>query len=77
MNVDLKRFDNPDEVRTFEKGKFEILHIGGMTMGALPISPAGNGRPMSELPWEKPAVTSSMLEWSFPDERQPPCTMVL
>jgi hypothetical protein len=30
MNVDLKRFDNPDEVRTFEKGKFEILRIGGM-----------------------------------------------
>ena len=24
----LRRFDAPDEVRHFEKGKFEIVHIG-------------------------------------------------
>ncbi len=30
-DVILKRFDMPDEVRTFEKGKFELVHIGGMT----------------------------------------------
>jgi hypothetical protein len=29
----LKRFEEPDEVRTFEKGKFELVHIGGMTIG--------------------------------------------
>ena len=29
----LKRFEKPDEVRTFEKGKFEIVRIGGMTIG--------------------------------------------
>ena len=29
----LKRFDEPDEIRTFEKGKFELVHIGGMTIG--------------------------------------------
>jgi len=29
----LKRFEEPDEVRTFEKGKFEILRVGGMTIG--------------------------------------------
>jgi hypothetical protein len=29
----LKRFEEPDEVRRFEKGKFEIVHIGGMTIG--------------------------------------------
>lgn len=39
MNVDLKRFDNPDEVRTFEKGKFEILRIGGMTIGRATYEP--------------------------------------
>ena len=27
----LKRFEEPDEVRTFEKGKFEVVHIGRMT----------------------------------------------
>jgi hypothetical protein len=29
----LKRFENPDEVREFEKGRFEIIHLGGMTIG--------------------------------------------
>jgi len=29
----LKSFDSPDEVRTFDKGKFEIVHIGGLTIG--------------------------------------------
>jgi len=31
MKVDtiLKRFDTPDEVRTFDKGKLEIVSIGG------------------------------------------------
>ena len=33
FDVILKRFDRPDEVRTFEKGRFELVHIGGMTIG--------------------------------------------
>lgn len=35
MNADviLKRFERPDELREFPKGKFEIVHIGGMTVG--------------------------------------------
>ncbi len=33
LQVILKRFDEPDEVRTFEKGKFEIVRLGGMTIG--------------------------------------------
>src|ERR1041384_676725 len=32
IDVVLKRFENPDEVRLFEKGKFEIVNIGGMTI---------------------------------------------
>jgi mannose-6-phosphate isomerase-like protein (cupin superfamily) len=31
--VILKRFERPDEVRVFEKGRFEIVHIAGMTIG--------------------------------------------
>src|SRR5579872_6507484 len=38
-NVDLKRFDHPDEVRTFEKGRFEIVRIGGMTIGRATYQP--------------------------------------
>ena len=33
MDVVLKQFEQPDEVRIFEKGKFEIVRIGGMTIG--------------------------------------------
>ena len=37
--VILKRFDQPDETRSFEKGKFEIVHIGGMTIGRATYQP--------------------------------------
>jgi len=35
----LKRFERPDEVRTFERGKFEIVRIGGMTIGRATYEP--------------------------------------
>jgi len=37
--VILKRFEHPDEVRTFEKGKFEIVNLGGMTLGRATYQP--------------------------------------
>ena len=37
--VILKRFEHPDEVRTFEKGKFEIVHLGAMTIGRASYEP--------------------------------------
>lgn len=39
FEVDLKRFDTPDEVRVFEKGKFELLHLGGITIGRATYEP--------------------------------------
>lgn len=39
MDVDLRRFETPDEVRTFEKGKFEIVHVGGVTIGRATYEP--------------------------------------
>jgi hypothetical protein len=39
VDVILKRFDNPDEVRTFPKGTFEIVHIAGMTLGRATYEP--------------------------------------
>jgi hypothetical protein len=39
LEVILKRFDEPDEVRHFEKGKFELVHIGGMTIGRASYAP--------------------------------------
>jgi hypothetical protein len=38
-DVVLKRFDNPDETRVFEKGRFEIVRIGGMTIGRATYEP--------------------------------------
>jgi len=39
FEVDIKRFDNPDEVRIFDKGKFELVRIGGMTIGRASYQP--------------------------------------
>ena len=39
IDVILKRFEQPDEVRNFEKGKFEIVRIGGMTIGRATYEP--------------------------------------
>jgi mannose-6-phosphate isomerase-like protein (cupin superfamily) len=35
----LKRFDAPDEARTFEKGKFEVVRMGTMTIGRATYEP--------------------------------------
>jgi hypothetical protein len=39
LGVILKQFENPDEVRVFDKGKFEIVHLGGMTIGRASYDP--------------------------------------
>ena len=39
LEVILKSFENPDEIRRFEKGKFEIVQIGGMTLGRATYEP--------------------------------------
>ncbi len=35
----LKRFEQPDEIRMFEKGKFRLLRLGGMTIGRATYEP--------------------------------------
>ena len=35
----IRNFDTPDEVRTFEKGKFELLRIGGKQYGRATYEP--------------------------------------
>jgi hypothetical protein len=39
IEVILKRFETPDETRVFDKGKFEIVKIGGMTIGRASYEP--------------------------------------
>jgi quercetin dioxygenase-like cupin family protein len=38
-DVILKRFEHPDESRVFEKGKFELVTLGGMTIGRATYEP--------------------------------------
>jgi quercetin dioxygenase-like cupin family protein len=39
ISVVLKRFESPDEVRVMQKGKFQLVHIGGMTIGRATYEP--------------------------------------
>ena len=34
-----RRFNKPDEVRTFEKGKFQVVKIGNLTIGRASYEP--------------------------------------
>lgn len=37
--VILKRFENPDETREMAKGRFELIHLGGITIGRATYEP--------------------------------------
>ncbi len=38
-SVVLKRFETPDEVREMSRGRFEIVHVGGLTIGRATYEP--------------------------------------
>jgi quercetin dioxygenase-like cupin family protein len=37
--VDLKRFEAPDEVRAFDKGRLAVVKVGGMVLGRAEYEP--------------------------------------
>ena len=39
LDLIIKKFDNPDEIREFEKGRFELLDLPGMTIGKATYNP--------------------------------------
>ena len=39
MDLELINFDNPSEVRTFEKGRFELYSVGPTTIGRATYEP--------------------------------------
>jgi uncharacterized RmlC-like cupin family protein len=39
VEVILKRFEEPDEITEFEKGRFETVTLGGMTIGRATYQP--------------------------------------
>ena len=38
-DLTLKQFEKPDDVRDFEKGRFETVTLGGMTIGRATYQP--------------------------------------
>jgi hypothetical protein len=53
--VILKRFEQPDETREFERGKFEIVRLGGLTIGRATYQPgwkwSEHVRPLAGTPF--------------------------
>ena len=39
MEIETKRFEKPDEARTFLKGTFELAKVGGLTIGRAAYEP--------------------------------------
>ena len=39
LDIILKRFDSPDEIMHFDKGTFETVTLGGMTIGRATYQP--------------------------------------
>ena len=39
LDIILKNFDNPDEIRKFEKGKFELVNLLKITIGKAVYEP--------------------------------------
>jgi len=50
-----KAFASPDEIRTFEKGKLELLNIGGGVVGRLTLEPgwrwSKHVKPVAKTNW--------------------------
>jgi hypothetical protein len=53
--VILKRFERPDETREFERGKFEIVRLGGLVIGRATYQPgwkwSEHVRPLAGTPF--------------------------
>jgi len=65
------RFDTRDEVRTMEKGKFEIVRIGRMTIGSYFMESDLHGNCNQEIPGvAPPGVRSALKRVSTFDGRQ-------
>ena len=59
MKLELRQFATPDEVRMFEKGRFELVHMGDMTIGRASYEPGWK--------WSMSARTrvNSVVRWSM------------
>jgi hypothetical protein len=75
LDVILKRFEQPDELRQFENGKFELVHIACMTIGRATYSPGWKWSEHVGRSIGKRVVMWSMWVSFSPGERLLPWTM--
>lgn len=61
-DVILKRFEQPDETRIMKLGRFEIVRLGGITVGRATYR-AGSGRCTWVPSWAWRAARSSTSAW--------------
>lgn len=53
--AECKDFNNPDEVRTFERGKVELVNIGGTLVGRYTLEPGWR--------WSEHVKSIAQTEW--------------
>ena len=78
IEVILKRFEAPDETRLMEKGKFEVVRLGGLTVGRATYEPGwkwslhvGPGLGQTRCPLEHVGlVLSGAATAAFDDGRE-------
>ena len=57
----LKRFEEPDEVRAMTLGRFELVRLGGMTLGRATCQPGPGDRDARRGPVLHPARASRLF----------------
>ena len=75
LDVILKRFDQPDETRTFAKGKFELVRIGGMTIGRATYDPGWKWSVDVGAPAGSSSARSNTSAWLSPERQSQPWQM--
>jgi hypothetical protein len=63
LDVILRRFEAPDEVREMVKGRFEVVRIGGLTIGR---ATAGSGPSTWGRAWALSGARWSTWDWCWP-----------
>ena len=61
----LKSFDKPDEIREFPFGRFEIIHLDGVSLGRATYQLDGNGLSTKLRPSEPTFVTHRIRTLCF------------
>ena len=69
--IEIHRFEQADETRKFEHGSFEVVTIGGVTIGGRATNPGGSGRSTSA---SRPARSSARWSTSGSSSRDAPAS---